>query len=98
MSTKQRVKQFIDSGSRPEFDKAHKNHLMLKKGRKFVRLSKDDGEPTQAGLFWQGITGQTLPDSGFMSQTAVREGNAEYIKLCDSKRGITRQLSLEPVI
>ena len=30
-----------------------------------------------------------------MSQTAVREGNAEYIKLRDGKRGITRQLSLE---
>ena len=95
MSTKLRVKQIIDSGSRPEFDKAHKNNLMLKKGRKFVRLSKDDGEPTPASLFWQGITGQTLPDSGFMSQTAVRDGNAEYIKLRDGKRGITRQLSLE---
>ena len=87
MSTKQRVKQFIDSGSRPEFDKVHKNHLMLKSGRKFVRLSKDDGDPTAAGLFWQKFTGQTLPLSGFMSQTAVREGNAEYIKLRDGKMG-----------
>ena len=95
MSTKQRVKQLIDAGARPALDKANKSHLILRSGRTFTRLSKDDGDPTKAGLFWQSLTGQSLPDSGFMSQTAVREGNVEHIKLRDNKKGITRRLNLE---
>ena len=62
--------------------------------RKYVNLTKDNGEPTTAGLFWQQLTGEQLPESGYMSQAAVREGNVEYIKTRDGKRAITRRLNI----
>ena len=96
MSTKQRVKSFIDAGSRPVLDQKSKSFLMLKgPNRKYVQLSKNDGEPTTAGLFWQELTGEQLPQSGYMTQAAVREGNVEYIKTRDGKRAITRRLNVQ---
>ena len=68
---------------------------MLRSAGSSARLSKDDGEPTKAGLFWQEITGQQLPDSGFSSQTPFREGNTEYIKLRTGRNAVTRRLNLE---
>ena len=58
-----------------------------------MRLTKNDGGPTSAGLFWQELTGEQLPQTGFMSQTAVREGNIEYITT-QGKRAITRRLNV----
>ena len=71
---KQQVHSFIDSGATPDFDK--KNNFLMFKGptRKFVRLSKDNGQLTAGGQHWQELTGQTLPESGFMSQETVRDG------------------------
>ena len=83
----------IDAGVRPVLDKRNKTTLMLKHGQQRARLSKDDGAPTKAGLFWESLTGQPLPDSGFMSQTPFRENNTEYIRVDGQKRA-TRHLDV----
>ena len=54
---------------------------MLAQGRNRTALSKDNGTPTKAGLFWENLTGQSLPDSGLVAKTPFREINTEYINL-----------------
>ena len=66
---------------------------MLAQGRSRTALSKDDGTPTKAGLFWENLTGQSLPESGLMSKTQFRENNTEYITLNGKKRA-TRHLDV----
>ena len=92
MSIKQKVKHFIDSGARPVINNRNKDSVLLRQSKAFVRLTNDAG-PTPAGLFWQELTGEQLPQSGSMSQTAVREGNIEYMKV-NGKRAITRRLNV----
>ena len=65
---------------------------MLRNAGKTAALSKDDGSPTKAGLFWEHLTGQPLPASGFMNQTAFRETNIEYIRMPDGKKRMVRHL------
>ena len=91
MSTKQRVKNLIDAGSRPVLDTKNKQFLMLRgAGQKKTRLTNMDGTPTKAGLFWQELTGEQLPEN---SQLAVREGNVEFVK-SGGKKSITRRLNV----
>ena len=84
-----RVQQFIDQGARPRFDKS--DALQLRTGRRFVRLSAPSGELTAAGNEYETRTGETLPDSGFQNQKAVRKGNTETIRLRGGGRGTTRK-------
>ena len=84
-----RVKQFIDSGVRPRFDNGDSLHMRV--GRTFVRLSDASGALTAAGNEYERRTGETLPDSGFQNQRAIRKGNTETIGLRDGRRGITRK-------
>ena len=93
MSTKQRVKSMIDAGARPVPAKRNRTKLMLSHGRLRTALSKDDGTPTTSGLFWESLSGQSLPDSGMMSKTPFRENNTEYITVNGTKR-VTRHLDL----
>ena len=95
MSVRQRVQNLIDAGARPRLDKRNKTQLMLRAANSSARLSKDDGEPTKAGLFWLQITGEQLPESGFSNQKPFREGNTEYIKLKTGRNAVTRRLNLE---
>ena len=66
---------------------------MLVQGRSRTALSMDDGTPTKAGLFWENLTGHSLPDSGLMSNSPLRENNTEYIPLNGKKR-VTRHLDV----
>ena len=84
-----RVQQFIDQGARPRFDRS--DALQLRTGRRFVRLSAPSGELTAAGNEYETRTGETLPDSGFQNQKAVRKGNTETIRLCDGRRAMRRR-------
>ena len=93
MSTKQRVKYMIDAGAQPVPAKRNRSKLMLNHGHHRTALSKDDGTPTIAGLFWESLSGQPLPDSGMMSKVPFRENNTEYITLNGTKR-VTRHLDL----
>ena len=63
----------------------------LKLGRSTIKLVGDDGEATAAGKYWTLASGQPLPAGGFMQQDAIREGNVEYIKLAEGRRGVTRR-------
>ena len=91
---KQKVQKFIDSGAKPVPNTRGKSNLILRgPNRSYVQLSKPDGTPTAAGLFWQELTNEVLPQSGVMGQTAVREGNVEYIRTKEGKRA-TRRLDL----
>ena len=60
-----------------------------------MRLSTDNVECSPAGKHWEELTGQTLPENGYISQMAVREGNVEFIEMRDSKKGVTRRYNLE---
>ena len=61
--------------------------------RKFVWLSTDRGDLPTAGKQWEALTGQTMPESGFMMQKAERQGYVEYIKMRGGKKGITLRLN-----
>ena len=84
-----RVQSFIDAGARPHFD--NNDALRLRSGRRFVRLSTPGGALTSAGNEWEQRTEETLPDSGFQNQKAVRKGNTETIRLRGGGRGMTRR-------
>ena len=84
-----RVQQFIDSGARPRFDGG--DSLQIRVGRRFARLSDASGALTAAGNEYEQRTGETLPDSGFQNQRAIRKGNTETIGLRDGRRGVTRK-------
>ncbi len=83
----------IDAVARPVPATRNKTKLMLSHGRLRTALSKDDGTPTKAGLFWESLSTQSLPDSGLMSKTPFRENNTEYITVNGKKR-VTRHLDL----
>ena len=97
MSTNLRMKSTIDAGARPALNK-NKTKLMLAQGRSRTALSKDDGTPTKAGLFWENLTGQSLHESGLMSNTQFRENNTDYITLNGKKRARLQLQYLGPKV
>lgn len=56
-----------------------------------IALVDGRGNKTPAGRYWEQISKESLPEGGFLQQTASREGNTETIKLRDGGRGITRR-------
>ena len=87
---KRRVDAMIAAGVSPARLKGSEGQA-LKLGRSTIKLVGDDGEATAAGKYWTLASGQPLPVGGFMQQDAIREGNVEYIKLAEGRRGVTRR-------
>ncbi len=87
---KQRIDAMIAAGVSPARLKGSEGQA-LKLGRSIVQLVGNNGEATEAGRYWSQASGQPLPAGGFMQQDAIREGNVEYIKLADGRRGVTRK-------
>ena len=84
-----RVQEFINQGLRPRMGPG--NTLQLRAGRRFVRLSDNNGNLTATGNEWEARTGEQLPESGIQGQKAIRKGNTETVKLPNGTRGITRK-------
>ena len=65
--------------------------IALKWGNSIVKLIGTDGKTTAAGEYYKRSTGEALPVGGYLQQTAIREGNTEYIKLHTGMKAATRK-------
>ena len=88
--SQERIDLMIMSGIIPSRLKGSEA-IALKWGNSIVKLLGNDGEPTAAGEYWKRSTGTVLPAGGYLQQTAVREGNTEYIKLHSGQKAATRR-------
>ncbi len=88
--SKERIDSMIAQGINPARLK-NSEAMALTRGHATIKLVGNDGRPTAAGNYWAASTGLPLPAGGFMQQTAIREGNVEYIKLANGRKGATRK-------
>ncbi len=57
-----------------------------------ARLKGSEGQALKLGRsYWTIASGQPLPARGFLQQEAIREGNTEFIKLANGRKGATRK-------
>ncbi len=89
-NAKKRIDAMLAAGVSPARMKGSEGQA-LNRGRATIKLIGNDGEATAAGKYWTIKSGQPLPVGGFMQQVATREGNLEFIKLPDGRRGVTRK-------
>jgi hypothetical protein len=89
-STKTRIEGLVALGVEPAKLKSN-DSIALVQGRTRIILIDQAGDATAAGKYWSTHTNLELPQGGFMSQVARREGNTEYIKLQNGKKAVTRR-------
>ena len=89
-STKTRIESLVALGVEPAKLKSN-DSIALVQCRTRIILIDQAGDPTAAGKHWSAHTNKELPQGGFMSQVARREGNTEFIKLKDGKKVVTRR-------
>ena len=65
-------------------------------GGRAIVLLNTHGKKTPAGLYWEGKSGEALPEGGYLQQTPARDGNQETIKLRNGKRAVTRRWDTGP--
>ena len=72
--------------------KTETDKIVLRDGRKYRMLVGVDGKLTKAGRFYENWTGKELPKEGYdVTQTPIRTGNAETIKLRGGKEKVVRR-------
>ena len=67
--------------------------IALTTGRKRVVLISAQGITTAAGEYWKEIGGEVPPIGGFASQTPMREGNTETIRMMSGRTAVTRRFT-----
>jgi len=93
-NTKTRIEGLVALGVDPAKLKSS-DAIALVHGKTRIVLVDIAGDATAAGKFWSTHTNMELPQGGFMSQVAVREGNTEYIKLKGGKKVVTRRWTID---
>ncbi len=88
--TKTKLDTMYLAGANPEKMKTT-DAIGIKSYRRWIQLVDNSGKKTPAGRYWEQISEESLPEGGFLQQTAVRDGNVETIKLRDGRRGVTRR-------
>ena len=78
-ATRANITDLVKKGTQPEKMRTTEG-LGLRHGRRLIPLLKPSGHKTEAGLFYEQESGQTLPEGGFLQQKAMRVGNTETIK------------------
>ena len=89
-NTETRIENLVALGVGPAKLKSN-DTIALVHGKTLIILVDQAGDPTASGKYWSTHTNLELPQCGFMSQVAVREGNTEYIKLKGGKKAVTRR-------
>ena len=63
----------------------------LPSGRRYIPVVTAAGKKSEAGKYWETLTGEALPTGGVEPQAPVRDGNRETIRTRDGKRVTTRR-------
>jgi len=82
--TKAALQAYRDAGTRAAKLKSTEA-IALTTGRKRIVLITAQGVTTAAGEYWKRIGGALPPAGGFASQTPMREGNTETIKMRNAR-------------
>ena len=88
-AAERRVSALVAAGATPRYSGG--DGLLLRAGKRYVRLSDDLGELTAAGHAYEAQTGHPLPVSGLQRQAPHRAGATETIKMRDGRRAVTRR-------
>ena len=84
------MKKKVDSLLANNASLVQKANTLLRSGKKFITLARN-GDPTLAGKYYEQQTNTTLEAGGYnLTQTPIREGNTEFVKLRSGKKGKTR--------
>ena len=83
-------KKKVDSLLANNASLVQKANTLLRSGKKFITLARN-GDPTLAGKYYEQQTNTTLEAGGYnLTQTPIREGNTEFVKLRSGKKVKTR--------